>query len=308
MYDKFAASREGMQMEKSFLAPIEIAEAVMDNTIKKTKLPLFKMILLGILGGAFIAFGAQGSNVAIHTIGSAGIAKALGGTIFSAGLMLVVLAGAELFTGNCLLVMPCYEGKTKWIALFKNWAIIYLSNFAGALLVVFLILHAGQYAFSDGLLGGFTIKTAAYKTGLTFEHAFFMGILCNWLVCLAIWLATAAKDIAGKILGIFFPIWLFIASGFEHSVANMYYISAGIFAKANPAWVDAAISLGATKASIDGLGWQSFLLGNLLPVTLGNIVGGALFVGTFYWLVYQCRTKSAQPSRLAEKTDRMTIS
>jgi len=129
---------------------------------------------------------------------------------------------------------------------------------------------------------------------MTFGNAFCLGILCNWLVCIAIWMAAGAKDIAGKILAIFFPIWLFIASGFEHSVANMYYIPAGILAKANPAYVNAAISLGISQEKIDALNWGSFFTQNLLPVTLGNIVGGVLFVGMVYWLAY-VRKRKAQP-------------
>lgn len=151
---------------------------------------------------------------------------------------------------------------------------------------MFLILRSGQLDFSDGMLGALTIKTAVYKTGLTFERAFYMGVLANWLVCMAVWLAMAAKDIAGKILAIFFPIWLFVTSGFEHSIANMYYIPAGILAKSNPQWVKAALSMGVSAEKIDGLNWGTFISKNLLPVTLGNIVGGALLVGTVYWLCY----------------------
>ena len=136
-------------------------------------------------------------------------------------------------------------------------------------------------------MGGFTLKLAAYKTALTFEKAFFMGILCNWLVCLAVWMAYGAGDVAGKILAIFFPIWLFVASGFEHIIANMYYIPAGILAKADPLFVEKALELGASQQAIDALGWGSMFSANLLPVTLGNILGGALFVGLAYWLAYR---------------------
>jgi formate/nitrite transporter len=143
------------------------------------------------------------------------------------------------------------------------------------------------------LLGGFTIKTAVYKVGLTFCGAFLMGIMCNWLVCLAVWMSYAAKDIAGKLLAIFFPIWLFVTSGFEHSIANMYYIPAGILAKSNPAWMKAALSLGVSPEDIAGLNWNSFVINNLVPVTLGNIVGGALFVGVIYWYCYLYKDSQA---------------
>jgi formate transporter len=170
---------------------------------------------------------------------------------------------------------------------------VYLGNFIGSIVIVLCIIWSGQFNFSDGLLGGFSIKVAVYKTGLTFGNAFFMGILCNWLVCMAVWMAFATKDITGKLLAIFFPIWLFITSGFEHSVANMYYIPAGILAKANPSWVKAAASLGVTPEKLAHLNWGTFVWNNLIPVTLGNIVGGSLFVGIIYWasFLYKPKTK-----------------
>ena len=274
----------------TFLTPGEITQAVLATCNNKTLLPWHKQFVLGILAGAFIAFASSGSNVAIHTIESVGVGKALAGALFATGLIMVVVAGAELFTGNCLIVMSCVEGRSSWKYLLKNWLFVYAGNFAGALLIVLLILGSGQLNFSKGLLGGFTINVAVNKTSLTFANAFCMGILCNWLVCIAVWMSYGAKDISGKILAIFFPIWLFITSGFEHSVANMYYIPAGIMAKANPAWIDQAISLGTSPEKLQALGWKTFMLNNLLPVTLGNIVGGALFVGTAYWFVYGRKT------------------
>ena len=276
-------------MEKSFLSPLEITENCIGIGCKKISLPVYKQCLLGILAGAFIAFAAEGSNAAIHTIHSVGIAKALAGALFATGLMMVVVAGAELFTGNSLIVIPCLEKKTSWLALVKNWLFVYVANFIGAMIIVSFIIYSGQLNFSSGLLGGFTIKTAVYKTGLTFCNAFCMGILCNWLVCLAVWMSYAAKDIAGKMIAIFFPIWLFVTSGFEHSIANMYYIPAGILAKSNQLWAQAAISLGVKPEEIAALNWDSFVINNLIPVTLGNIVGGALFVGTIYWFCYLYR-------------------
>ena len=273
-------------MEKGFLSPQEITESYSEIGIKKVNSSFLKLFILGILAGAFIAFASEGSNTAIHTIESVGIGKALAGALFSTGLMLVLVAGGELFTGNCLIVICCIEKKASWTGMLRNWLIVYAGNFVGSLLLAWFILQSGQLGFSAGMLGGFTIKTAAYKTGLSFTNAFYMGILCNWLVCLAVWMSLGAKDIAGKLLAIFFPIWLFITSGFEHSVANMYYISAGIMAKSNPEWVAQAIQLGASPEKINGLGWESFLINNLVPVTLGNIVGGSIFVGIAYWLSY----------------------
>lgn len=247
--------------------------------------------MLGILGGAFIALASQGSNVAIHTIHSVGVAKALAGALFSTGLMMVVITGAELFTGNMLIVVSCLERKSKWLGMLRNWFLVYIGNFIGSILIVIFIILSGQFNFSDGLLGGFTIKTASYKVSLTFANAFFMGLLCNWLVCMAVWMAFAAKDIAGKLLAIFFPIWLFITSGFEHSIANMYYIPAGILAKNKQTWVDAAVGMGITNDKLDSLNWYTFVFNNLIPVSLGNIIGGTLFVGTIYWFSFLYKKK-----------------
>lgn len=273
-------------MSTSYLTPKEITQSSLETCHNKTLLSWDKQFVLAVLAGAFIAFASEGSNVAIHTISSVGLAKTLAGALFATGLIMVVVAGAELFTGNCLIAMSCVQGRSSWKAMLRNWFFVYLGNFAGALLIVFFVLGSGQLDFSKGMLGGFTINLAAYKVGLSFYNAFFMGILCNWLVCIAVWMSFGAKDIAGKILAIFFPIWLFITSGFEHSVANMYYIPAGIFAKANPVWLEQAIALGGSPDKIEALGWGSFLFNNLFPVTLGNIVGGALFVGIAYWFVY----------------------
>jgi formate/nitrite transporter len=273
-------------MENGFLTPPQVAEGFIETGVKKASLTIPKQLVLGILAGAYIAFAAEGSNAAIHTIASVGIAKALAGALFSAGLMLVVIGGAELFTGNCLMVVAVCKKRIGLPALLRNWCFVYIGNFIGALLIALLIRYSGQLGFSDGLLGAFTIKTAVYKVGLPFGRALIMGILCNWLVCLAVWLAAAAKDVTGKILAIFFPIWLFIASGFEHCVANMYYVPAGILAKTDGALFDAAVEMGVSAEQIDGLTWGSFLSHNLLPVTIGNIIGGAVFVGFLYSFLY----------------------
>jgi len=190
-------------MEKAFLSPAEMAESFIETGCRKAGLPALRLLILGILGGAFIAFAAEGSNMAIYTISSPGIGKALAGALFSTGLMMVIVAGAELFTGDCLIIISYLEHKTNFYKLLKNWFFVYIGNFIGSLIIVFLILQSGQFNFSNGLLGGFTIKTAVYKTGLTFGNALSMGILCNWLVCIAIWMAAAAKDITGKLLAIF---------------------------------------------------------------------------------------------------------
>ncbi len=275
---------------KFYLTPAEIAQATVDSGVKKTSLTIIKMVLLGLLAGAFIAFASEGSNYAAYNLwadpNTYGLGKTLAGAIFGTGLMLVIIAGAELFTGNNLIFMSVLSKKAKLSGMLKNWLFVYIGNFIGSVLIAFLIVKSGQLNASGNLLAATTIKIASYKVGLTFSQGFILGILCNWLVCLAVWMATGAKTIIGKIFAIFFPIWLFITSGFEHSVANMYYIPAGIMAKANPAYAQAAIDAGLTQKSLDALNWGTFFTHNLIAVTLGNIAGGAVFVGMIYWFLY----------------------
>jgi formate transporter len=270
----------------NLFSPDQIAEQVVENSSKKVNTKISRLLVLGILAGAFIAFASEGSNAAIYNIPWAGVGKALAGALFSTGLMLVIVAGGELFTGNNLMVAALVQKKISLGGLLKNWVTVYIGNLIGAILIAWFIFKSGQLGFSDGLLGGFTIKMAAYKISLGFSQAFFMGIMCNWLVSLAVWMAYGTKDMTGRLLAIFFPIWLFITSGFEHCVANMYYIPIGIMAKTNPTWVKQAITLGASTENINSLNWASFFTHNLIPVTLGNIIGGVVFTGMAYWFVY----------------------
>ena len=269
----------------NFLTPSEIAEFAVNVGVKKANLSVIKQFLLGILAGAFIAFGSQVANMAAYDISSVSIGKFIAGLIFPAGLMLVLMAGAELFTGNCLMIIAFAEKKISFIKMLRSWLIVYLGNLAGGILIAYLISWSGQLNYSAGLLGGFTLKAAAGKVMLSFMNAFVLGILCNWLVCLAVWMSFGAKDGISKAVVIFFPIWLFVASGFEHSIANMYYISAGILAKANTLYVNKALELGTSQAAVDALNWGAMFTKNLLPVTLGNILGGSGLVGIVYWFV-----------------------
>ena len=273
-------------MQPNYFTPAEVAERQCEIGAQRTKQPVYKQFMLGFMAGIFIALASQGTSVAIHTITSAGIARFIAGILFPAGLILVVLAGGELLTGNCLMIVACMKKKITPAAMLRSWAIVFAGNLVGAMLIVGLIVLSGQLNFSGGLLGGFTIKTAVYKTNLSFINAFCMGILCNILVCAALWIAVAAKDVAGKVLAVFFPIFLFITSGFEHSIANMYYIPAGIFAKANESWAAQAVGLGVSPAQLADLNFASFFVNNLLPVTLGNIVGGAVFIGLAYGFIF----------------------
>lgn len=277
-------------MENLYLSPPQIAKATVAAGVKKTKLSPINMLILGFLAGAFIAFAAEGSNMAAFNLfadaSTYGLGKALAGSIFGTGLMLVIIAGGELFTGNNLIVLSVLEKQASWLDMLKNWFFVYMGNFIGSLFIAALMVYSGQFASSAGALGGMTIKIAAYKVGLSFSEAFILGFLCNWLVCLAVWMAYGAKNITGKIFAIFFPIWLFVTSGFEHSIANMYYVPAGILAKGNQLYSDAALAMGVSAEKLTQLNWQTFITNNLVPVTLGNIVGGGILVGMVYWWVY----------------------
>ena len=232
---------------------------------KKVSLPIWKMLLLGVLAGMFIALGGVSSGAASHAVTDAGLAKTLSGVLFPGGLALVVLMGAELFTGNCLMAGPALTGKVKWAGLLKNWGLVYLGNMCGAFLLSALVYHSGLMANAD--LAAAAKSVAANKCSLSFIEALLRGIGCNILVCGAVWMASGAQNAGGKAVCCFFPIMLFVACGFEHSVANMYYIPLGL-------------QLGAEVASM-----SAYLLSNLLPVTLGNILGGA-GLGMIYAAIY----------------------
>jgi len=294
-----------------FQTPAEIAASVCAAGKAKTELPFFKMFLLGILAGVYIGFGANlatkiGSMDTLLPGGTPG-GQFLFGAVFSVGLMLVVIAGAELFTGNN---MACFasamNGQASWGGLLYNWVVVYLANFVGSVLLVYIVYFGGYWGQTDAAgaltltaMGSKALAIAKGKMALTWGQAFFRGILCNWLVCLAVWMAFAAKDIVGKIFAIFFPIMAFVSSGFEHCVANMFFIPMGItIAQANPNVVAAATKLDAKTGEMVSVfnmtpdqvtqffSYANFLNANLLPVTLGNIVGGALFVGGIYWYIY----------------------
>ncbi len=276
---------------RNYYMPPEIADVAISAGIKKVSTPHFKEFLLAILAGAFIAFASEGSNMAAFNLfanpGTYGLGKCIAGLIFGTGLMLVIVAGGEMFTGQTLIIAAVMEGKVKLVQMLSNWALVWMGNLVGSVFLAYMMVNSGLFNSGDSVLGAMTIKIAVYKTSLPFMSAFYLGIMCNWLVCLAVWMSFAAKDIVGKLFAIFFPIWLFITSGFEHCVANMYYIPAGILAKSNPKWVEAAAQYGVTPGKLDHLNWYTFFVNNELPVTLGNIVGGAILVAGVYWYVYK---------------------
>lgn len=266
----------------SFKRPDEMAKEAVDIGIKKTQLSLSKVFILAILAGAFIGLGAELSTIVSHDVGkiSVGLSRFMAGSVFSLGLILVVIAGAELFTGNCLMTMSLFEKKVNLSQLLKCWTVVYIGNFVGSLLLVFLIFYSGVYGPGNSAISIFAVEIAAKKVNLSFSQALLSGIACNFLVVLAIWLALAGRDIISKIAGIYFPIMAFVASGFEHSIANMFFIPMGILLK------NSVSSLVFPFMSLENLNIAGFLINNLLPVTIGNIIGGAIFVGAVYWYVY----------------------
>ena len=275
-----------------FLPPV-MAQKAEDLGARKTRMPFYKTLPLSVLGGAFIALGAIFCTITLA--GSAdmpyGMGRMAGGLAFCLGLILVVIGGAELFTGNNLIVIAWASGKVKTRALLRNWLIVYLGNFLGALLTAMLMVTAKQYAAGGGGVGEMALKIAASKVNLGFAQAVALGILCNALVCLAVWLTYSGRSTTDKIFAILFPVSAFVAAGFEHSVANMYFIPYALFIQQfDPAFV---ASLGGA-VHLEGLTWGAFLVKNLLPVTIGNIIGGSLMVGAVYWLVYLADIRNPQ--------------
>lgn len=267
-------------MEEYLYTPRQILQKYIKGCIGKTVNPIWRTVLLGAMAGAFISFGAAASSVSMYGIENVGIARTIGGVVFPIGLMLIVLVGGELFTGNCLMITGVLDKRYRVLAMVKNLVIVFLSNLIGAVLIALLIANSGQFGFSENALGAYVIRTAVTKANLPFGTAFISGILCNILVCAAVFMSAGAKDAAGKVWSIFFPIFVFVICGFEHCVANMYYISAGILAANNSGYAAKAVELyGYTASQLASLNWGSMFANNLLPVTLGNIIGGAVFVG-----------------------------
>jgi len=250
-----------------------------------------------ILAGMMIAFGAAASSVAAHNIGNVGLARLVAGTVFPVGLMMVILLGAELFTGDCLLAVGLPEKDITAIKFIRTLVLVYFGNLIGGVLLSWLIVECGQLDYSKGLLGAYTINVALNKVSLTPMKAITSGILCNILVCAAVLMALCAKDVTGKIMASFFVIMLFVTAGFEHCVANMYYITAGLMAKLNPSYVAVAMEqYGLTAERLEMLNIKSMIVNNLIPVTIGNIIGGACFVALpLYYL--NADTKSVKKKK-----------
>lgn len=257
-------------------SPREIAEKVENIGVAKARLPLMPMIMLGILAGVFIGLGAMYAVLVVSdTSLGFGLSRILGGLVFSMGLIMVVIAGAELFTGNNLLVMAWADGKISMHEVLRNWVIVCLANFVGAAGLAVLVYLSGHYRMNAGGVAEAYTKIAAAKCNLSFQQAFFSGMLCNVLVCLAVWMSQAGRSVSDKMLVIIFPVSAFVAAGFEHSIANMYLIPMGLLMK----W-----EYGAT-AGTEVISWMGFFK-NIGPVILGNLAGGSGFVALFYYFIY----------------------
>lgn len=281
------------------LLPQEMATRAEYLGVRKAEMPFLKMFMLAVLAGAFIALGAifattigagsmaitgASGEVAFSTALPYGVTRLLMGLVFCLGLILVVVGGAELFTGNNLIVMAWASGKVTSSALLRNWAIVYLGNFVGSIGTVILMFFSRQYTFGANSIGITALKIGVAKNELGFLQALALGILCNALVCLAVWLTFSARSTLDKIAAIIFPITAFVAAGFEHSVANMYFVPYALFIKMFDTGFIATV---ADKVPhLEKLTWQAFLLNNLLPVTVGNIIGGAVLVAAVYWSIF----------------------
>jgi len=264
-------------------APANVAHMLSDTVCtKKINAAPSKIFVLGIFAGAYIAFGAALATLVGHDAAAfvgVGLGKFMTGAVFSVGLMLVVIAGSELFTGNNLMLMTVLDRRASLGRMLNKWALVYIANFIGSMLLVVLYYLTDLWKSNDLAVGIAALKIANAKVNLSFIEALARGILCNWLVCLAVYLAFASRNVIGKIFSCFFPIMAFVASGFEHSVANMYFIPQGLFLKGTQVAQASGLDLA-------NLTWGGFILNNLLPVTIGNIIGGSLLVGMGYWYVY----------------------
>lgn len=272
-------------MDKKMLSPDEITTYVEGVGIKKANNKCVQTLFLGFLAGAFIALGSFSAAVASHGISDPGLQKFVAGIVFPVGLILVLICGAELFTGNSLLSVAWAQKRITTGQMLKNWALVWIGNFIGAALIAVLLFYTGS--LSTGTVGGYAIKVAATKANLEFGPALTSGILCNILVSIAVWGSYSAKDVMGKILMGFFPVFAFVIGGFEHCVANMYYFTIGLLAKTNPTFVEMSH---VTPEKLDNLNILG-VIKNLVPVTIGNIIGGAVLVGLTYWFIYKkCNT------------------
>lgn len=254
--------------------PLEIADIYIMVGDGKTTQRLWKLFLLGFLAGAYIGLGALASQIVSCGIETPAAARLLSALVFPIGLVMIIIAGGELFTGNCLIFISVLSKNTYLSAMLRTWLVVFSGNFAGSVFISLMVNFGHVLTLFDGELARSVVATATAKVNIPFTDALIKGTLCNFMVCIAVWISFASDDIMGKILGLYLPIVLFVVCGFEHSIANMYFVPTGIFAQH------------VYNIPSEALHWGSFLLRNLLPVTIGNIIGGSVMVGMGYWLIY----------------------
>lgn len=270
------------------LSPDKILPRAIDIYTNKTKIKMGKLMILAFFAGVFVALACEASTLAASSLvgdrSTFPIGKLVQGLVFTPGLIFVILAGGELFTGNTLMTIPLLDKKISLGVMLRSWILVYFGNFIGALFVAFLLSRSGQWFFADGLVGVRTILIAKAKIDFSFAQALLLGLLGNFLVCLGVWMSLGARSYGSKVISAFFPISVFVLSGFEHSIANMYYLPAGILAKNFP---DLASKTGLGLETLKSLNISNMVFKNLFPVTLGNIIGGTIFIGTLYFLAYR---------------------
>lgn len=269
--------------ENIMITPHEVAKYYIELGDKKAHLSISKIYTLAILAGSFIALAAVAANTSSATIENGSIAKILSALAFPGGIIMVIFAGAELFTSDCMMIIATLSKRISYKDLIRSLLWVYLGNFTGALIVAFLIYSSNQLSLFDNALAILTIKTAVKKISLGFIPAISLGILCNFVVCIAVAMAAGVESAISKVAVVYFPIFIFVVGGFEHCVANMYYIPVALFAKLNPTYLQLAIEHG---IEVEKLTISNFLLYNMLPVTIGNLIGGVLFVGAYYYMLY----------------------
>ncbi len=277
------------------LLPAEMAAKAQSIGIKKANLDFISTFALAVLAGAFIALGCIFFTVSQTTGGTAvswGLSRVVGGLTFSLCLFLGIVGGAERFTGNNLIFMAWASRQLSTWKVLRNWGIVYVGNLCGAVATALVVFWGQHYEFAKGGVGLTALNIGLAKVNYDFVQAIILGILCNAMVCLAVWLTYSARTVMGRIMAIIFPIAGFVAAGFEHCVANMYFIPYSILVRSG-AGADFWQSIGTTADAYSRLTWGNFIVDNLIPVTIGNIIGGVFFVALVYWVVY-LRNKQAK--------------
>ena len=274
----------------NLFTPAELAANYSAAGAAKTKLPIAKMLLLGILAGMLIGFPSCVTNMAGYALENNSVVRILSGVLFAFGLGMVVIMGTELFTGNTLISISVMDGKATFGGMLRNWLFVYIGNFLGSMLVAVVCAQFGWLNAGKDALAVYSMKVAIAKMTMPFQNAFFMGVFCNVLVTLGVLMSLAAKDITGRFLGAWAPVMFFVVCGFNHSIADMTYCMLGLFAKGNAAYVDAAGTAGLDLAKLT---WGNYFTGNMIPVTLGNLLGG-VFVGFIVWFCFLRKGKTAK--------------